>query len=47
MSVSQDIYKSTLRVESDTPEGTSVGTAFWFCFVMEDGEERYCSTLGN
>ncbi|EAB7595989.1 trypsin-like peptidase domain-containing protein [Salmonella enterica subsp. enterica serovar Newport] len=37
MSVSQDIYKSTLRVESDTPEGTSVGTAFWFCFVMEGG----------
>jgi hypothetical protein len=39
MSVSQDIYKSTLRVESDTPEGTSVGTAFWFCFVMEGGED--------
>lgn len=38
MSVSQDIYKSTLRVESVTPEGTSVGTAFWFCFTTEDGE---------
>ncbi|CAM6711165.1 Serine protease [Leclercia adecarboxylata] len=38
MSVSQDIYKSTVRVESDTPDGTSVGTAFWFCFSVEGSD---------
>lgn len=44
MPVSEDIYKSTLRVESDTPEGTSVGTAFWFCFGI-DGSEKICPLL--
>ncbi|XFX51031.1 serine protease [Klebsiella pneumoniae] len=47
MPVSQDIYKSTLRVESDTPEGTSVGTAFWFCFSIEGSKNIYPVLVTN
>lgn len=47
MPISQDIYKSTLRVESDTPAGTSVGTAFWFCFIIEDGKEIFPLLVTN
>jgi hypothetical protein len=47
MPVSQDIYKSTLRVESDTPEGTSVGTAFWFCFTIEGSENIFPLLVTN
>lgn len=47
MPVSQDIYKSTLRVESKTPEGTSVGTAFWFCFSINGSNNIYPVLVTN
>lgn len=47
MPISQDIYKSTLRVESDTPEGTSVGTAFWFCFSIDGSKNIYPLLVTN
>ncbi|ELY0827063.1 trypsin-like peptidase domain-containing protein [Salmonella enterica] len=36
MPISQNIYKSTVRIESDTPDGGSVGTGFWFLFPIHE-----------
>ncbi|HBT4728813.1 S1 family peptidase [Klebsiella quasipneumoniae] len=47
MSISKEIYKSTVRVESDTPGGISVGTAFWFCFRVDGGEKIYPLLVTN
>ncbi|CAM8681597.1 S1 family peptidase [Leclercia sp. M-A074-M] len=47
MPFSQDIYKSTVRVESDTPNGTSVGTAFWFCFSIEGSDNIFPLLVTN
>ncbi|WP_102803025.1 S1 family peptidase [Klebsiella michiganensis] len=36
MPISQSIFKSTVRIESDVPGGISVGTGFWFDFHINE-----------
>ncbi|MGJ7655080.1 S1 family peptidase [Escherichia coli] len=46
MSISEDIHKSTVRIECDLKGGgTSVGTGFWFCFTDNDDKDKFCPIL--
>lgn len=46
MSISEDIYKSTVRIECDVKGGgSSVGTGFWFCFIDKNDKERFFPLL--
>ncbi|MDN2617896.1 serine protease [Enterobacter kobei] len=46
MSISEDIHKSTVRIECDVVGGgTSVGTGFWFCFTDQDDKDKFCPLL--
>ncbi|PJD13982.1 trypsin [Enterobacter roggenkampii] len=46
MSISEDIHKSTVRIECDVKGGgTSVGTGFWFCFIDKNDKDRFFPLL--